>query len=436
MIEEMGDHQMYTWEMRDLEGLKWEYDMPRSLGDVGIVLYISSVPDWEYLVDWYADLTASKHRTSHEVRKAVSEIVPNTDAMSREEKIHAVYNFITENIRYSSVSFRQSGLIPQKSRDVLKTKIGDCKDVSTLFITMLRELGIEAYYVLINTRDNGKNQGTLPNIGFNHCIAAVEGADGEMEYYDLTAEHFVPGSLPPSDLDGFSLLIKDGKGVPFYMPRELFIPSTIQRTSKVVLNDDNSIEVQTNNIRTGVLSAGMMYQYEEMGEQDRLRDMTETLAGTFPNVKVNTFDIGTHNKLTSELDYRYDFEVPDYLSEVGSIMMMKMPWSDPFDPDRALSYDERKFDYLYWPYADTLVEEIQITLPAGYEPMELSEPKVYDHEVANYSMSVEFRDGALYAVRKVIHKKQEVTTQEYAAFKDFYNKCVKADEQQVLLQKK
>lgn len=34
---------------------------------------------------------------------------------SEEEKIETIYNFITEDIRYSYVPFRQSGLIPEKS---------------------------------------------------------------------------------------------------------------------------------------------------------------------------------------------------------------------------------------------------------------------------------------------------------------------------------
>lgn len=436
VVTDLGSHEMYVWEMKNLEGLKWEYSMPRSLADVGIVLYISSVPDWEYMVDWYADLTASKHRSSHEVRKTVASIIEDPSKLTREEKIHAVYNFITENIRYSSVSFRQSGLIPQKSRDVLKTKIGDCKDVSTLFITMLRELDIEAYYVLINTRDNGKNAGALPNIGFNHCIAAVEDDRGEMQYYDLTAEHHVPGTLPTSDLGGFSLLIKDGKGKPFYMPREPFIPSTISRQSDVIVNEDQSISVTTKSLKTGNVSASMMYYYKEKGEQDRLRDMTETLAGDFPNVSMKSFVLGEHNKSTSELEYEYSFEVPDYLSNAGSIMMLKLPWSDPFEADRALSYDVRQFDYLYWPYADTLTQELSITLPAGYQPLELSEPIVYSNDVADYSMKLTFKDGKLFATRRLINKKYEVTTDQYAEFKEFYNKCLKADEQQVLLQKK
>ena len=99
--------------------------------------------------------------------------------LTDKEKVEIIYTFIVKNIRYSSVSFRQSGLIPQKANSVLNTKIGDCKDVSTLFVAMCKEAGIEdAGLVLVNTRDNGLKDLMLPSISFNHCIGSVT-LDGE-----------------------------------------------------------------------------------------------------------------------------------------------------------------------------------------------------------------------------------------------------------------
>lgn len=61
-----------------------------------------------------------------------------------------------------------------KARDVLVNKIGDCKDVSTLGIAMLREVGITAHYVLVNSGDEERRGNIPPSIDFNHCIVAVE----------------------------------------------------------------------------------------------------------------------------------------------------------------------------------------------------------------------------------------------------------------------
>ena len=118
--------------------------------------------------------------------------------MSDEDKVKAVYAFITENIRYSSVSFRQSGFVPQRARDVLVQRLGDCKDMATLCIAMLDEAGVRAHYVLVNTWDEGYNRHIPPGISFNHCIVGVD-LKGGVQHIDLTAQNFPVGSIPPVD---------------------------------------------------------------------------------------------------------------------------------------------------------------------------------------------------------------------------------------------
>ncbi|MDP1335075.1 transglutaminase domain-containing protein, partial [Klebsiella pneumoniae] len=67
----------------------------------------------------------------------------------------------------------------------LNNKLGDCKDVSTLFVALCNEVGIKANLVLVSTRDNGLYGMLLPNIQFNHCIASLE-EGGKKYYIELT----------------------------------------------------------------------------------------------------------------------------------------------------------------------------------------------------------------------------------------------------------
>src|SRR5262249_6635072 len=209
---------IHQWSAQDEPAIEYEVNMP-VLADVGKVLYISSIDNWESIVSWYADLAQTKTRSSYEIREQVEKLFSGKQEIAEEEKIEIIYNFITENIRYSSVPFRQSGLIPQKARDVLVNKIGDCKDVATLFIAMLREVGLNGHYVLLNTRDAGQHPNALPAILFNHCLVAVETRQG-LRYLDLTAHNLPFNSLPDLDREAFSLLIKPGVNAPRLLPTE------------------------------------------------------------------------------------------------------------------------------------------------------------------------------------------------------------------------
>ena len=68
------------------------------------------------------------------------------------------------------VSFRQSAFVPQRASAVLSTKLGDCKDLSGLFVTLAHMAGINAKMMLVDTRNNGQKDILLPSVEFNHCV--------------------------------------------------------------------------------------------------------------------------------------------------------------------------------------------------------------------------------------------------------------------------
>ncbi|HKK39226.1 MAG TPA: DUF3857 domain-containing protein, partial [Cryomorphaceae bacterium] len=187
-VTELADNtKLYVWELTDIDKVDYEPNMP-SLVDVAKVLHISSIDDWDYIVDWYADLSKTKAKINYEVEETVEEIFANKNPQTEKEKAKLIYDYIVEQIRYSSVSFIQSGLVPQKASDVISRKQGDCKDVSTLFVAMCEAVGVDAHLVLVNSKNNGFNEIVLPGIEFNHCIAKAD-LDGEEYYLELTDDN-------------------------------------------------------------------------------------------------------------------------------------------------------------------------------------------------------------------------------------------------------
>ncbi len=432
-VSKTADGTMYTWSLSDEASIGYEYGMP-ILRDVAKMLFISSIPDWQYLVDWYLDLAHTKTRISYEVRETVHELFQGQDKISEEEKIRTIYNYITENIRYSSIPFRQSGLIPQKARDVLVSKIGDCKDVATLAIAMLKEAGIKANYVLVNTRDEGVKPNPLPSIDFNHCIAGVETQQG-IKYLDLTAYNYPLGTVPEMDVHSFSLLIKKGMTAPEHLDAQKFLPKRVTRKSTVIVRQDNSILVTTDVVRSGSITAAIRRAYREKNQEERKKSMAATLARDFPDVKLLSLQVGDIQKLTPEVKYSYTFEVPKYCNEAGQFKFMQIPWTDRLKTDRGLAYDSRNYDYQFWPWADEFIQEIELKLPQGFSPVDLPEKISLHCKVADFKMTFKFSDGVIRAKRTLIHKKGIIEIKEYAEFKKFYNAVMAEDNRQILLKK-
>jgi Tfp pilus assembly protein PilF len=433
-VSTTSDGPLYQWTLTDEPGMEYEKGMP-ILDDAGKVLYISSLGSWSYLVDWYTDLAKEKTRSTFEIKEQVRRLFADRPNLTEAEKIQVIYRFITEEIRYSSVSFRQSGLIPQKARDVLATRIGDCKDMATLCIAMLQEVGIPAHYVLVNTRNEGENRNAPPMLAFNHCIAAVDRPEGTV-YLDLTASNFPVGSVPKPDVGAFALLIKPGVTAPIYLPRDSFLPSSIGARSDITLEGDNSASVTHDLSLSGIPAASVRSYYRHETEKEQIRRLSEQINSHYPGGKVNDLSFRSLDTLTRELGMRFNLDVPSFALDAGKFRTVKNLWYFKFSPDQALAYTGRKYPYKHDAPEDTLREDVTLRLPAGMKPLDLPGDIRFSCPVADYSATYRYSKGLLQAKRQFVYKKDVVTPEEYAAFKQFYNNVVRDDSRQVLLKGK
>jgi len=424
---------LYEWRLTNEPAVREEYQMP-SLADVGKILHISSIPDWNYIVNWYLDLAETKTRSSYEIDEFLADLLPGNENLSDLEKITRIHNFITEKIRYSSVSFRQSGLIPQKARDVFVNRIGDCKDKAALGIAMLRAAGLKANFVLVNTRDEGLNRDALPSLAFNHAIAAVETA-GSKYYLDLTTQNLPVGSIPIADQQAFALEIVSGTFVPINLETRNFHGNVRLRRTQVEVNSDEGIAVSIHTTRKGTQTADIRNVYRYKNKTDRFKELSESLSQDYSGVILTAFEISDIDTITPELIYDYSFKVPNYLSEAGNLLIFPVPWADRLAPIKALSYKQRVYPYIYWSVADTIREEIEIHFPAGYRPLEFTPRYNFSCPIAEYIIELRYENGVLSGTRQIINKKMDVPPESYREFKEFYNNVVKADGNQILIKR-
>jgi hypothetical protein len=428
------DGLLYQWQLTNQPAIDIEYGMP-ALVDIGKMLFVSSIDEWSYIVHWYLDLAKTKTRSSYEIKEKVADLIGTQPASTDLEKVQRIYDFITDNIRYSSVSFRQSALIPQKARDVLVNKIGDCKDVATLCIAMLNEVGITAHYLLVNTRNEGLNKHILPTIAFNHAIVAVELADSTL-FLDLTAQNYPIGSVPDMDLDAFALLIQQDVKKPLYLSSDFFNRAAIKRKTYITVTENDAINSTIETTRSYGLAAGFRNRYRFKGRNEQYKDLTEILARDYSNVQLQNFAIENLDSNNPELTYRYSFTAQDFIGTAGSFKIMRIPWTDNEEALQALSYEMRTFPYLIKSGTDTVIEHLTLELPATMTPIELPEPVNLQCDNAEYIMNLTFENGKITGIRKLIYRNPEISPVDYPEFKTFFNQVVKSDAQQILLRVK
>lgn len=154
----------------------------------------SSFADDAALAVAYGRAVDAAARPTDAVRALARRIVGDRSADAA--KAAAIHDWVRTNLRYAAIWVGVDGWVPHDVETVLAIRYGDCKDLSTLMIALLRAVDVEAVPALISTAPVYTR---LPvGLGPNHVIVHLPSLG---LFADPTATDVPFGALPFADLD-------------------------------------------------------------------------------------------------------------------------------------------------------------------------------------------------------------------------------------------
>lgn len=166
-----GDTQTLVWERRDVPALDVEDEIP-SWYEPWESIQVSEFASWREVASWANALFVLDARSSDEVKQLAARIV--AENATRDARITAAIRFVQDEIRYLGIEMGRNSHEPHQPWETLESRWGDCKDKTLLLVALLRELGLEAWPALVNTRLEHRLAEKLPSpFLFDHVIAQV-----------------------------------------------------------------------------------------------------------------------------------------------------------------------------------------------------------------------------------------------------------------------
>ncbi len=427
---------MYVWQNNKQEGLQYEDKMP-PLDDVANILYLTSIPDWKFVSEWYNEIGTAKARPNYEVTEVVHNLFNGVPNLSAIQKVEKIYNYITKNISYSEVSFRQSGLIPQNPADVINTRIGDCKDVSTLFVAMCKEAGIAAQLVLVKTHDNGLLTMPLPSIDFNHCMAKVVLNNNDY-YIELTSQCLPFRSLYNSSLYSTMLDIGDANKTADikYLDPTTRKENNIKRNKEITFKEKDMI-ISERMYKTAAIAGVMRESLGELSAKDQMKGMKESISAIDADneiTKLKYTNIDRKNPVdTVYMDLGY--ELKNYLKTIGGIYIFTLPWSNLVSAgDLQITLPRySNIDLSQMFDMDNETETIVINLADGKKMVEDIAPVTLKNDIIEYSITPKQVGSKVIVTRSFKLKKEVVPADRAAEFNTFFKKMVEADNKELAM---
>jgi tetratricopeptide (TPR) repeat protein len=139
---------------------------------------------WVEVGAWYRSMEGTRTDPDDDIRAKVKELTAGKS--TDDEKARAIYAFVSNQVRYIGVAFGIGRYQPHQASEVLSNQYGDCKDKTTLLISMFAAANIPADAVLIGV--NVAFNPDLPSPGsFNHAINLAH-VSGQPVWLDATAE--------------------------------------------------------------------------------------------------------------------------------------------------------------------------------------------------------------------------------------------------------
>jgi len=444
----------WRWEVKDMPALilrdipshpEWGALAGRMSVQWGDAAVDGKDNQWRAIGEWVTKLEANRPDPSPEITAKVQELIAG--APDFYTKLSRITESIQMNIRYFVVSRGIGGLQANHAADIFRNRYGDCKDKSTLVISMLQVAGIHAYYVPVDDR-RGIVDPDEPSLIGNHMITAIEipaevqdsrlkaivkGKDGKRYLiFDPTNERTPVGNLPSYEQGSYGILAAGPSSQVIALP--VLSPETngTDQKGSFTLSADGTLTgaVETAHIGPEGGDLRMLLKYTDDKER---HEFWETEVGhSVPGVVLDSFDFVQPSALDKPLEFHYKLTAHQYAHQAGPLLLVRprVVGSDTLpcdDKPRTVPIDLSATGHWHDSY--------DIALPEGYIVDDMPDPVNLDTDFASYHSSVSAKGKVLHYERDYTVKQVELPAEKQPDFRHLEGVILSDEKATVVLKK-
>lgn len=341
------------------------------------------------------------------------------------DKVEKVLEFVKDKIKWNGYYgiTSQNGL-----KDAYNDGSGNVADVNLLLTSMLKSQNIEAYPILISTRDNG-----IPLFptrdGFNYVATVVKIKD-ELILLDATDANLPVGNLPLRAMNWQGRAIKqDGSSFEVDLtPKE---HSKEMVMSNVVLNEDLSITGKANKRLTDQMAYSYRNDYSTRSEVDIIKYLQDDT----PGFEISNLQLKNVKKVKQPVGFSYDVKLSNAAEKIGDKIYLT-PLLNEINKENPFKMEDRKLPVVIgYPVMTKAIVNLEI--PEGYEVVSLPESIQYNYNEGkgSYRFVTSQIGNKITVAADFKMNDAEVLPVDYPKWKEFFTAIVAKDAEKIVLKK-
>ena len=417
---EQSDKIIYTWQIQNVPRMFPEPDMPTQYTVVQRLL-VSTMENWEDLSKWYWELCLPRLEPSPEMEAKANELVAG--ATNTQEKINAVFNFVSQDIRYMGITTEDEapGYEPHDVSMTFSNRYGVCRDKAALLASMLRIVDVEAFPVIIMA--GPKKDEEVPQPFFNHAVTAALGDDGEYILMDSTDEN--TKDIFPSYLQNMSYIVARPEGETLLTSPIIPAENNLLRiTSTGALDKAGNLEAKSILVFEGINDTAYRGYFSKIKPEERRRFFEGQIKRSMPTAELQTLEIlpkelrDTTQPMTINLSYTAD----NLLIEGEQNKMLVLP-----KLGRSLGYanfligqtglEKRKYP-LYTRMTAGIRETLELDIPDDIGTLKIPNYQPIESEELSWNVQVAQNGETLTATNTFLMNAVEFIPAQYLVLKE------------------
>ncbi len=443
-VKATGGGGQWQWVVNDVPGIRKEADMPPLSGVAGQMIIsflppggrsVSSFASWPEMGEWYKSLTNGRRDASPEIKQKVAALTSSKTTTLA--KMKALAAFVQNDVRYVAIELGIGGWQPHPAADIFVHRYGDCKDKATLMGSMLHEIGVESFYVVINAERGSVTDATTAHMGaFDHVVLAIKLPDdvqspdllatmnhpklGRLLFFDPTSELTPLGRTGGYLQANWGLLVSPNGGELVQLPKLAGESNSIERTGQFVLDANGNLLGDIREVRVGDRANSQRAAMRAVRDsKERIKPIESMLAGSISLFRITKATLVNLPDNDQPFEYRYSFEAANYAKSAGGLLMLRLRAVGSKSSSLLETKEARKFAVEFdGPAKDTDVFEF--TIPAGYEVEDLPPAVDADFSFASYHSKSTVQGKVIRYTRTFEVKELSVPASRAAELKKFY----------------
>ncbi len=438
-----GGGGQWQWVVSDVKAIKPEGGMPpwQSVAGFMVVSLFGSgsgrnngFQDWRAMGVWESGLANGRREASPEIKKKTAEIT--TGAPTTLAKMRALAEFMQKDIRYVAIQLGIGGWQPHPAPEIFLHKYGDCKDKATLLSTMLNEIGVESYYLDINTERGTITPATPATRWFDHVVLAIRLPEqlndpslhmiiahpklGRLLIFDPTDEFTPFGHLRGELQESYALLVTPDGGELIKVPQLPATMSGVVRTAKLALTSTGTLSGEFVEQRNGDYGTQQRASLKSVTKDaDRVKFIETLISHSLSAFQLTKASYSNLNQVDQPFGYQYSLVAQNYAKTAGNLLLVRPRVLGSNSSDLLEKKEPRMFPVEFDGPAKNM-DTIEITMPAGYEVDDLPPPVNADYSFASYHSKTEVNGNTLKYTRTFEVKELSVPLSKVEDLKKLY----------------